>query len=94
MNLKRNVLPIPGGLKAVYNFTDGTFLGEIVCITVGPTGPQNLPALLLDFANALNDAAKAAKEANDAKIAKANEGMAATAVSLDAQSEPESNSGP
>lgn len=54
LQLKRNVMPIPAGLKVIYNFTDGTFLAEILITAAGPIGQQNIPAVLADLAQALS----------------------------------------
>jgi hypothetical protein len=53
MNLKRNVIPVPGGIKVIYNFIDGTFAASVDIYA--PANLQNsIPSLVMDLAKALN----------------------------------------
>lgn len=53
MSLKRNVMPIPGGIKVIYNFVDGTFAASLE-IYAPPNLQNSIPSLVMDLAKALN----------------------------------------
>ena len=59
LQFKRNIFSVPGGIKAIYNFTDGTFAFDITVRALGTEAQNSIPAILFDLADALNSKLKA-----------------------------------
>ena len=62
LNVKRNVMLVPNGLKVIYNTIDGVFMAEINIFGASEQSQAMFPNLLADIAQGLA-AAKAAAEA-------------------------------
>lgn len=57
LQLRRNVINVPGGLLVVYNYADGKIAGQMEFKMFGHQGKQMLPIILEDMLNVTRNSA-------------------------------------